>query len=254
MKVSVIVPTRLRPRHLEAAYRGFDAQTHADKELLIDDDSPEPCDFFVKLRDPRVRYVHARAGSTIGAKRDRLVRAAQGEVVAHFDDDDHYAPSYLTRMSTLLVDGKLDLVKLSAWFLHDARSGGLFYWDTTTVMAMHIRVEANAAPRPVSMSGMGVHQADWLDRHLWGYGFSYVFRRTSYGVAAFDLALDHGEDMAFIRAARAAGWKMQTVPDEEGLALHVIHKGNTSCVFPNYHLPAFELRARFGRVEQLEVA
>lgn len=250
MKISVITPTHGRPRHLENAYRIFDAQTHPDKELLIEDDSPTPCTFFVELRDPRVRYIHTATRSSIGAKRDRLVRMAQGQLIAHFDDDDHYAPNYLAHMAAALTTA--DLVKLSGWFVYDATSRGLYYWDTTTILPVHVRVEANQPPRPIAMNGLGAQQTDWLDRHLWGYGFSYVFRREVYERAQFDLALDHGEDMAFIRSLRAAGTELRTVVDEQGLALHVIHATNTSCVFPNYHLPSFMLRTCFGRVEQIE--
>jgi glycosyltransferase involved in cell wall biosynthesis len=177
----------------------------------------------------------------VGAKRARLVAAARGEVIAHFDDDDYYAPDYLERMLAALGDD--DLVTLSGWFLFDTKTRGFYYWDSAKVDEIHTRVDAAAAPRALSMHGLGDGRDAWLERHLWGYGFSYVFRRD---VAAFDPALGHGEDLAFVNAARAAGRRVRAVPDERGLVLHVIHQGNMASVFPNYRLPEFLVERVFG--------
>lgn len=248
MKVSVVTPTRDRPRNLELLYQVFAAQTHADRELLVDDDSAEPSAFMAALGDPRVHYRHHAVPATVGAKRARLVAAARGEVIAHFDDDDYYAPDYLARMLGALAGH--DLVTLAGWFLYDVKTRGLYYWDTTAVLPLHFRVEAAEAPRPIAMQGLGGETAAWLDRHLWGYGFSYVYRRELCAAAPFDAALAHGEDLALVRAARAAGLRARAIPDERGLALHVIHRGNSAAVFPNHRLPAFLLATLFGEAGQ----
>ena len=242
--MSVITPTHGRPRHLELLYQVFASQTHSDKELLVDDDSPEPNAFMAALDDPRVRYRHTQGRATTGAKRARLVAAARGDVVAQFDDDDYYAPDYLAQMLDAL--GGHDLVTLGGWFVFDMKTRGLYYWDSTGVDPVHFRVEAAVAPRPIAMQGLGEHRETWLDEHLWGYGFSYVFRRDLCAVAAFDPELGHGEDIALVRAARAAGKRVRAVPDSRGLVLHVIHSGNMASVFPNYRLPPFLLERLFG--------
>ena len=59
MRISVITPTFGRERYLPGLYRNFAEQTHADRELLIHDDSAAPSAFFAALGDPRVSYVHA---------------------------------------------------------------------------------------------------------------------------------------------------------------------------------------------------
>ena len=241
MKVSVITPTHGRSRHLELLYQVFAAQTHPDKELLVDDDSPEPSAFMAALDDPRVRYRHTPERATVGAKRARLVAAARGEVIAHFDDDDYYAPDYLEHMLAAL--GGDDLVTLSGWFLFDTRTRGFYYWDSAKVDEVHIRVDAAAAPRALSMRGLGDGRDAWLEKPLWGYGFSYVFRRDT---ATFDPTLGHGEDLAFVNAARAAGRRVRAVPDARGLVLHVIHTGNMASVFPNYRLPELLVERVFG--------
>ena len=100
--------------YLAGLYRCFAEQTHPDRELLICDDSPTPSAFFAALSDPTVQYLHSGARLTTGEKRNLLMARATGEVIAFFDDDDHYAPSYLHDMLALLGDA--DLVKLSGWF------------------------------------------------------------------------------------------------------------------------------------------
>src|SRR4051812_36482319 len=98
MKVSVITPTFGRHHLLEPLYRMFDAQRYQDKELLILDDSPARSTLFTQLHDRRVTYIHSSHRMTVGAKRDRLVRSASGDVIVQFDDDDFYTPDYLEQM------------------------------------------------------------------------------------------------------------------------------------------------------------
>src|SRR3954471_5913053 len=107
MKVSVVTPTFGREKYLPGLLACFAAQTHTDRELLILDDSPAPSTFFGGLADSRVRYVHSKERLTIGEKRNRLVEMATGEVIASFDDDDYYAPGYLTAMLDGLGDADL---------------------------------------------------------------------------------------------------------------------------------------------------
>jgi hypothetical protein len=151
------------------------------------------------------------------------------------------------------LDGH-DLVKLSGWFLLDAKTGGLFYWSSAEVLPVHFRVEAAVAPRPIAMAGLGAGRDAWLDEHLWGYGWSYVYRRELAAAAPFDPARNHGEDMAFVRAARAAGRRLRAIPDEQGLALHLIHHANSASVFPNHRLPPFLLGKLFGDAGQRYLA
>ena len=62
-----------------------------------------------------MRYYHATSRLTVGAKRNWLAENASGQILAHFDDDDYYAPNYLTDMISLMGDS--DLVKLSSFYL-----------------------------------------------------------------------------------------------------------------------------------------
>ena len=68
MRISIITPTYGRERYLPGLYRNFAEQTHADRELLIHDDSPEASPFFSTLRDPRVSYLHAPVNGSPSAR------------------------------------------------------------------------------------------------------------------------------------------------------------------------------------------
>ena len=59
--------------------------------------------------------VHNPEKRTIGAKRNQLISMSAGSIIAHFDDDDWYAPNYLSSMGAALVEQDADFVKLAKW-------------------------------------------------------------------------------------------------------------------------------------------
>lgn len=246
-RVSVITPTARHDCH-ESLYSVFLAQTHEDKQLVVCDDSPEPSPLFGSLRDRRVRYIHVTAPMSVGRKRDVLVREADGDVVMHFDDDDYYAPDYMRTMLSHL-DGA-DLVKLVAWFCYDSDARSLFYWDTLRMMPLHCQLKSGRPPTWLSVAHATRSLDTWLERQLWGYGFSFVFRRRLYDTVTFDSDLHHGEDYAFCQSARRLGLRVKGIADVHGLALHVIHSShrstNMSAAFPNYSCPPFMLERLFN--------
>ena len=102
MKITIICPTYNRPERHANLYAVFNHQNYSDKELLVMDDSAEKSPFFAELQDDRVTYLHLTSSSTIGHKRNLMADIAKGEVIAHFDDDDYYAPDYLQTMLQLI--------------------------------------------------------------------------------------------------------------------------------------------------------
>ncbi|KAH8071549.1 hypothetical protein JL720_11435 [Aureococcus anophagefferens] len=137
--VSVICPTTLRRRALHGLlYDNFVAQDHERKELLVlDSGGADPSPFFAALDDPRVRYAHVpsdgdgsgdeRPEFCVGAfpprnKRNRLVEAS-GDVVVCMDDDNLYAPSYVSTMVAHLLASGHDLVTLGAFYVASPTKG-----------------------------------------------------------------------------------------------------------------------------------
>jgi glycosyltransferase involved in cell wall biosynthesis len=249
MKVSIVTPTHGRPHHLMPLYRIFKGQTHEDKELLVFDDSPVPSRELSAMSDPSVRYFHCPQRLSIGEKRDRLVREARGDVIVHFDDDDYYAPEYVTFMIEQL--SSCDFVTLSSWFVYDTSSARLYFWNTQQAETPRFRVHPKEGMRLVPPPG---NKEAWIRKTSWGFGFSYVFRKSVYASVQFDRSRAKGEDYDFVDRLMARRFVARAAPDEIGLVLHVIHRGNTSCVYPNVALPGFLLRRVLGQgaVDYLE--
>jgi glycosyltransferase involved in cell wall biosynthesis len=244
MKVSVVTPTFGRERHLEPLVRLFRAQTHPDKELVILDDSPQPSPALSALRADDVRYIHSPQRESLGSKRNRLAREARGDVLVHFDDDDYYAPDYLSR--SLEAMGDADAFTWSSWFAYDVRGKGLYYWDTTQTEAFHFRLDEREGPRPVLMRTIAGIDPEWESRQALGYGFTYLYRKSVHQSVRFDALLHHGEDYEFLKRVQASGARVKSVADHSGCVLHLLHGRNTSSSFPNYRLPAFLMDRLFG--------
>jgi glycosyltransferase involved in cell wall biosynthesis len=242
MKVSVIVPTLDRQAWLPNVVRMFKAQTWKDKELLIYDDSAQPATALREAlrNESSIRYVHLPTPLSLGLKLNELVAAASGDVVMKWDDDDYYAPRYVATMVDYLQGH--DFVKLSNWYTWSPKDGFFGYYDTGTVSTAHYRL----APKdPVSLVAGGSFSPELLEGYRWGYGFTYVFRKAVHEQARFN-DQNWCSDIEFYKRVRAAGFKAHARPDESGLALHLIHERNLSCIFPQYRLPDFMLTSIFG--------
>jgi glycosyltransferase involved in cell wall biosynthesis len=238
--VSIITPTFNRDAFLAQGLRWVREQTYPHIEWLILDDSPEPTRSLAALDDRRVRYEHIARRLSIGEKRNRLVAAAQGEFIAHFDDDDYYAPRFVETMVTNLESNQADFVNLCSWYLFDVRHDFLGFWDLRRTTGTHYLCYADAL-RLGTFNAQ--NNARLADNYL-GYGFTYVYRRRVWEANPFP-ARDWGEDADFVKAA-AARFQMLSIGDQTALVLHVLHANSTSSCFPQYHLPTFLAPALFG--------
>lgn len=234
-RVSVICPTTDdRALFHTQLYGCFAAQNWPDKELVVIDTGAYPSPFLrmKAFEDPRVVYRHFRMmGSSwsVGLKRNLAVHLASGEVVAHFDDDDLYAPCYLDRMLAALASA--DAVTLSSWFVCDACTG-LVAW---------VSPEDDLRISPDTREG-------WV----LGYGFSHVYRREACVLHPFRHA-HFAEDYEFLlelkRAAMSGGHGcgVRTHRDVEGIVLHMQQGTNMS------HSHAL-VEVKSERVQSLQVA
>jgi hypothetical protein len=130
--VSIITPTFAREAYLTQTLRWVREQTYPNIEWLVLDDSPRPSPTLAGITDPRIRYQHSAQRLTIGEKRNRLIAQARGEFIAHFDDDDYYAPRFLELMISSLVDNHADFANLCSWYLFDLRPSPTTIWDTVS--------------------------------------------------------------------------------------------------------------------------
>jgi glycosyltransferase involved in cell wall biosynthesis len=239
MKVSIITPTFEREHFAEKLYGCFAAQSYPDIELLVLDDSPEPSAFFANCSDPRVKYWHQETRMGNGQKRNILTARASGDVIAHFDDDDYYAPQYIETMVQLLAGH--DLISLSGWYLYSLKHRFFGYWDKANPQQEHFELSPEGL-RPLTFKEV---TAATVFAHVLGYGFTYVYRRQLMEIATFDDA-HHGSDFRFAQALLQQGRDIATFQDQQALVLHTISTNNVSAVFPQFQLPEFLLPMIFG--------
>lgn len=239
VRLSVVTPTRNREPMLMRAYDHFCAQTLPDIEWLIFDDSEHPSAFFTSLADPRVTYVHQTERISIGEKRNKLISIAQGELIAHFDDDDYYAPNYLETMAAHLEHH--DFVKLSAWYVYSEPHDMWGYCDP-------------GRPAPISYHIKPTGEVTELEAFIpditmfWGYGFSYVYRRAVWQAFPFE-PLSFGEDHTLVVSKLLSSkFRLHHFADMEGIVVHVLHSRNSSDAFPQRRLAPHELPAPLLRL------
>ena len=85
--------TRNRRQWLPKAIACIQRQTYRDSELLILADGEDVRDLVPD--DPRIRLIHISESLEIGSKRNLGCDLARGDVIAHWDDDDHSEPERL---------------------------------------------------------------------------------------------------------------------------------------------------------------
>jgi hypothetical protein len=100
--VSVIVPTRDRPRLLRDALESVARQTYGNWQLIVANDSPRDVAGVVRALAPQAA-ARTRVLATGGAKgaahaRNLAIAAAEGGIVAFLDDDDLYLPEHLATL------------------------------------------------------------------------------------------------------------------------------------------------------------
>lgn len=107
--VTCICPTMPSRREwLPKAIACFMAQTYANRRMLIVTDGNRMEQSAVIPQDERISLaLDAPPGISLGAKRNLCCELAEGEIIAHFDDDDWSAPGRLAdQVNRLASTGK----------------------------------------------------------------------------------------------------------------------------------------------------
>jgi glycosyltransferase involved in cell wall biosynthesis len=241
--VTVITPTHDRSQLLRRALKYFREQDYKNIEWQILDDSSSPSDWVNDI-DGNIFYEQVDKKMTLGEKRNYLVDKASGDIIVQFDDDDYYAPNYVSSMVSTLCERGADLINLRGWFLYDVRSHFFGYWDLMQKHGLHYRCD----PSGVGFRILKPNDSDWTNNHM-GFGFSYVFKKRIHKEVQFP-HVDWNEDTTFYMNA-ASSFKTDGVHDTDGICLHILHEASTSRCFPQYHFPRFTFDKLFPNLEYL---
>jgi len=111
--VTCITPTANRQKFLPLAIKYFLNQDYPNAEMVIIDDGLQSCAALIPA-DPKIRYYYyPEKIGTIGAKRNLACEKAQGEIIMHWDDDDWYAPDWISRQVDAQLNSGADITGLN---------------------------------------------------------------------------------------------------------------------------------------------
>jgi O-antigen biosynthesis protein len=195
--VSCIMPTFNRRPFLPLALQSFSVQDHPARELIVVDDGTDAVRDVVEGAIG-VRYLRLPGRVSIGEKRNIACAAAQGAIIAHWDDDDWYAPSRLRHQITPLLLGQADLTGLENSCLLELPK--VRFWGTRA--ALHARMFTG-------------------DVH--GGTLVYWKRLISEGLSYPPISL--AEDAGFINAALRCRKRLLRLPNN-GVFVYVRHGRN----------------------------
>lgn len=112
--ISCLCVTERRQAFMPWLLWNYDRQSWHRRELVIIDSSPQP--FRIDSRTD-VRVLPAAPGTSVAAKRNAALAAAQGELLAWFDDDDWQHPDRLALLAAALAPGGVYTWTPRAWFV-----------------------------------------------------------------------------------------------------------------------------------------
>jgi O-antigen biosynthesis protein len=191
--VTCIMPTANRRRFVEKAIRYFDRQTYGNRELIIIDDGDNPVEDLARGNE-QIRYVHLDRPATVGAKRNLACEQARGEIIAHWDDDDWYAPNRLDYQVAAIARSSGAICGVNDLIYYDLRQRRAFRY---------------IYPRD---------QRPWLAGNALCYGVK-AWARSRFN------DIDVGEDALFVWSATAQD--VIALPDSRFIVA-MIHSGNVS--------------------------
>lgn len=116
--VSCIMPTCGRRRFVGRAIEYFLRQDYPNRELIVLDDGNDPVVDLIP-DDRAIHYRRLEGRLAVGTKRNLACEAALGTIIAHWDDDDWYAPSRLTDQVDTLIATEADVCGLARLVYYD---------------------------------------------------------------------------------------------------------------------------------------
>jgi glycosyltransferase involved in cell wall biosynthesis len=116
------MPTYNRRRFIPHAIEYFLNQDYSNRELIILDDGTDAINDLVPAAE-RILYIRLERKLTLGAKLNMACEYARGEIIAHWDDDDWYAPRRLSYQAAALANHPIEICGLNRLLYYDLQTG-----------------------------------------------------------------------------------------------------------------------------------
>ena len=196
--ISIITPTRNRPKQLLRAVRSVQAQDYPDWEMIVvDDGDGSGLGAALELRDVQVHGLR-NPGSGQTDARNAGLEIARGDVIALLDDDDWWEDAHhLHRVLNVLRDQSA-LIYRGGWLVVE-RDG----------------IELQRLPYNLTASPSSLH----FDNALLASGVAYP-RAWHDQLGAFDSAVGHYWDWDWYLRVIRAGHALRAIPTP-GIAIAV---------------------------------
>jgi glycosyltransferase involved in cell wall biosynthesis len=127
--ISCIMPTFNRRFFIPQSIKYFLSQDYPNKELIIVDDGTDPVMDIVPTYD-QIKYINLRQKASIGYKRNLAVKKSEGEIIAHWDDDDWYSEKRLSYQIQPLLEGTADLCGLDTGYIYNIEDDKFWSCDS----------------------------------------------------------------------------------------------------------------------------
>jgi glycosyltransferase involved in cell wall biosynthesis len=195
--VSCIMPTFNRRPYIAQALKSFQQQDYPERELIVVDDGTDSIEDLIPP-SPNIHYLRLPRRTSIGAKRNLACQQARGEIIAHWDDDDWYAPDRLRYQAAPILQGQADLTGLENAFVLQLPQGEFWGIDAQ----LHQRLFVG-----------NVHGGTLVYRkELWSQGLRYP-------------EINLAEDASLIFRATRKGKRLMKLSNP-GVFVYVRHGGN----------------------------
>ncbi len=220
-KVSVVLPVFNVERYVTASIQSVLAQTYADFELVIVDDSSTDSSLRLcqQFTDPRIRIIQQKNRGLAGA-RNSGIRHAKGEYIALLDSDDLFAPEKLQRHVEHLDRSPKVGISFSRSAFIDEDSQPLGYYQMP-------KLKEITTPDILCRNPIGNGSAPVIRRQVFQ---EISVQKDLYGVVEdffFDDSFRQSEDIeCWLRMAIQTSWLFEGIP--EPLTLYRVNGGGLS--------------------------
>ncbi|MGO9769424.1 MAG: glycosyltransferase [Roseiarcus sp.] len=238
LKVTVVTPTYNRERFHTSILNCVRSQDYSNLEWIVLDDSPSRSELLATSDYNQLKYIYIEGKLTVGEKRNLLLSHATGDIIVHFDDDDFYAPNYVSQIVASMEAESIDLLNFRGFFVLDLRRKFFGYWNTAKKSGLHYRLD------PTGINLVTFKGIEMIDNHL-GWGFAFSYRKKVADSIKF-LHVNWNSDCEFALQASKV-FRTGGLFDNKGLCLHVVHHDNVSVCYAQSMIPNFLVRKVFPR-------